>query len=165
MILLTIGTQLPFDRLVKALDELAPSLNEPIVGQIGTHAQYLPQNFQYFLTMRPTEFDLQFRSARVIVSHAGIGTILSARKHGKPIVIVPRQAKFGEHRNDHQLATCAQMSGKVGIYVAPEPDALLTILQQSELSAAAGLAESPDRIRLMDGLRTFARGITTARRA
>ena len=50
--------------------------------------------------MRPSEFEAVLREASVIVAHAGIGTVLKAYKYRKPIILVPRQAAFGEHRND-----------------------------------------------------------------
>jgi len=159
MILLTIGTQLPFDRLVKAVDELSPFINEPIFGQIGSGAHYEPKNFEYCRTMRPTDFDGKFSSARVILSHAGIGTVLSSRKHGKPIVVVPRLAKFGEHRNDHQLATCAQLKNKQGIYVASELESLFDILSAPSLDLPLRGAPSADRVKLVDGIRGFIRSV------
>ncbi|WP_113261974.1 glycosyltransferase [Agrobacterium cavarae] len=159
MILLTIGTQLPFDRLVRAVDELSPLINEPIFGQIGSEAQYEPKNFEYCRTMRPTDFDGKFSSARVILSHAGIGTVLSSRRHGKPIVVVPRLAKFGEHRNDHQLATCAQLKNKQGIYVASELESLFEILSAPSLELPLQGAASADRVQLVDGIRGFIRSV------
>lgn len=163
MILLTIGTQLPFDRLVKAMDELALSLDEPIFGQIGTDAQYIPKNFEYVRSMRPPEFSEKFGATRVVVSHAGIGTLLSARKYGTPIVVVPRQAKFGEHRNDHQLATCRQLEGKRGVYVALDTDALAEVVRRPVLDVPASVEESPDRAKLLQGLRQFASGVKRRR--
>lgn len=159
MILLTIGTQLPFDRLVREIDTYAASSDEVIFGQIGKAAGYIPQNFEHCLTMNPKEFEQKFASARVIVSHAGIGTILTARKHGKPIIIFPRQAKFGEHRNDHQLATCKQLGGKAGIYPVDTAEMLTDILSLPSLEAPAPIEESPDRAGLMNGIRLFASGL------
>lgn len=159
MILLTIGTQLPFDRLVRELDNYAASCEEEIFGQIGKAARYIPQNFDHCLTMKPKEFDAKFSAARVIVSHAGIGTILSARKHGKPIILFPRQAKFGEHRNDHQLATCKQLTGKAGIYPVETADMLAEILSLPSLVVPAAIDESPDRAGLLNGIRRFTSGL------
>ena len=34
-----------------------------------------------------------------------MGSIITAIDNNKPIVIMPRLHKYGEHRNDHQLAT------------------------------------------------------------
>lgn len=51
------------------------------------------------------EFDKLCHDARLIVAHAGMGTIISAMTKGKPIIVFPRIAALGEHRNEHQLAT------------------------------------------------------------
>lgn len=135
MILLTIGTQLPFDRLVKAVDDIALSINDEIYGQIGA-GKYEPRNFEFCRTMKPADFDKQFQRARVIVSHAGIGSILTARKFGKPIVIFPRRAVHGEHRNDHQLATCDHLKDRSGIYVAVDDGELEYQLSREDIGNA-----------------------------
>lgn len=130
MILLTLGTQLPFDRLVKALDDIAPTLGQPIFGQIG-RSSYRPRHFEWADSMAPKAFDEKFQSASLIVSHAGIGTILTAQKHGKPIVLFPREAKYGEHRNDHQLATVSQLQGRSGIFTARDSEELFNAIKNT----------------------------------
>lgn len=145
MILLTLGTQLPFDRLVRALDEIAPTLNQPIFGQIG-RSTYRPKSFEWAETMDPRVFDEKFRSADLVVSHAGIGTILTAQKHGKPIILFPREARYGEHRNDHQLATCNQLAGRAGIYIAHTTEELADLIK-ARPQAASTTAELDDKRR------------------
>lgn len=154
MILLTIGTQLPFDRLVHALDNLAPVLDEPIFGQVGTSV-YKPKNFMAVSSVSPVEFEQNFREARVVVAHAGIGTILTAQKYRKPIILMPRRAEFGEHRNDHQLATCAQLGNKTGIYVTTDEAGLLELLQRRDLVTTDPDAESSGRARLIENLKAY----------
>lgn len=127
MILVTVGTQLPFDRLVKAVDTFANELSKPVLAQIGK-GTYTPQNMKWIKNIEPKDFDNVFRDASVIVSHAGIGTVLTAKRFGKPIILVPRQAALGEHRNDHQLATVSQLVGRPGIYVANTDDDLRNYL-------------------------------------
>jgi UDP-N-acetylglucosamine transferase subunit ALG13 len=154
VILLTIGTQLPFDRLVAALDNLAPQLTEPIFGQIGA-SSYRPKNFEAVASIAPGEFEHKFREARVVVAHAGIGTILSAQKHSKPLILFPRRASFGEHRNDHQLATCAQLGHKPGLYVAKEVEDLHALLVRPELGPADSGAEVAGRREFLDNLAAY----------
>ena len=157
MILLTIGTQLPFDRLVRALDDLAPSLPEEIFGQIGA-ASYEPVHIHWTATLRPDQFEEKFRSASVIVSHAGIGTILTAQKLHKPLIIVPRLAKHGEHRNDHQLATANQVKDKPGVYVANDVDELPELLRRGDLEAARDDVEMAGRMNFVNNIRSFLAG-------
>lgn len=122
MIFLTTGTQLSFDRLVQAVDEWAdeakPSCS--IFGQVlpsPTHS-YLPRNFETKVRLTPGEYAEIFSKASLIVSHAGMGTILTALTQGKQICILPRQAKYGEHRNDHQIATIENLKDYPGLYKA-----------------------------------------------
>ena len=136
MIFATVGTQLPFPRLIDALDALAPRLAVPVVAQIGTAEGSWP-SLDLRATLTPAEFEALFTSAQVIVAHAGIGTILSARRWHKPLVILPRRHALGEHRNDHQLATARQVSGLPGIYVAWETEDLGQLLTRTDLAPAS----------------------------
>lgn len=117
MILLTVGTQLPFDRLVRLVDDLAVDLGHAVFAQIGA-GSYKPRNMKYAAFLRPAEFDELIREAPFLISHAGIGSLLAAQRHHKPIVLFPRRAELNEHRNDHQLATVRALDGGVGVYVA-----------------------------------------------
>lgn len=117
MILLTVGTQLGFDRLIAAMDAIAPSLDQPVIAQTGI-GSYTPQHMRAQPTFDPAQFDGLAAQADLIISHAGIGSVLTARRHNKPIVLMPRHADLGEHRNDHQLATAAQLRGRAKIFVA-----------------------------------------------
>jgi UDP-N-acetylglucosamine transferase subunit ALG13 len=117
MILLTVGTQLPFDRLVRLMDEIAPALGEPVIAQIG-QGSYIPKNMTWHRLIQPVEFERYVSDARFIVSHAGIGSILTAERHNKPIVLFPRTSYLGEHRNEHQMATATMISGRPGVAVA-----------------------------------------------
>jgi UDP-N-acetylglucosamine transferase subunit ALG13 len=109
MIFVTVGTQGPFDRLIMAMDDLALSIPHiPIVAQIA-ESTYKVKNMKHFQFTNSIEMESYFNSADLIVSHAGMGTIISAFERKKPIVIFPKLAKFGEHRNDHQLATAKRL--------------------------------------------------------
>ena len=108
MIFATIGTQAPFDRFVKMLDEVCEGMNEEVICQtIG--CTYDAMNIRIIGFVAPDEFNKIFSEARLIIAHAGMGTILSALKQQKPIIVVPRLASLGEHRNDHQMATAMRM--------------------------------------------------------
>ncbi|WP_432710816.1 glycosyltransferase [Pedobacter sp.] len=105
MIFVITGTQAPFDRLVKCMDEIAPSLKDvEIIAQVN-HSKYKVKNMKSVATMKPLDFNENFSRADLIISHAGMGTIILALQNNKPTIILPRSAALGEHRNDHQLAT------------------------------------------------------------
>lgn len=155
MILVTVGTQLPFERLTRTMDDIAPDMEELIFAQIGNSA-YVPKNFEYCVTMPPTIFESKFKQASRIVSHAGIGSILTAKRYGKPIIIFPRRASAGEHRNDHQLATCAQLENRPGIFVAYDESALRKlVLEPLKTSGGHEPHLGAGQMRLIKGLANF----------
>ena len=149
MIFVVTGTQLPFDRLIRMLDEIAPQLDEDIVAQVNGSG-YLPRHINTIDMLPPDEFDRLFSSARLIVAHAGIGTIITAMQQQKPVIIFPRIAALGEHRNEHQLATAAKMKEAGWVYVANTKEELAELLQRPDLhplctigsSASESLVES-----------------------
>src|SRR6185503_3524674 len=54
----------------------------------------------------------------LVVAHAGMGSVITAGEHGKPIVLLPRRAGLGEHTNDHQVDTARWLRGRPGLFVA-----------------------------------------------
>ncbi len=110
MIFVTTGTQLPFDRLVRAVDEWAAEHpDREIFAQIG-NGKYQPRHMEFVEKLEPNQYKHYFDKAELVVSHAGMGTIISGLENAKPLVLMPRRAALGEHRNDHQLGT----AGKFG---------------------------------------------------
>lgn len=105
MIFLTVGTQFPFDRLVRAVDKAIGQngFEEEIFAQIGP-GSYQPQNFEAISSLEKKVFDKHICEASCIISHAGMGTISMALEHHKPLLVMPRLKKYGEAVNDHQVA-------------------------------------------------------------
>ncbi len=137
MIFLTIGTQEPFDRLIKTVDNLAGQYkNYRFVAQVNS-SKYEIKNMEYFDFISPHEFDHIFKESKLIISHAGMGTIISALTNKKPLIIMPRLANLGEHRNDHQIATAKKIKELGYVYVALDEAELAAninnLLTQSEI--------------------------------
>jgi len=123
LIFLTVGTQLPFDRLVRSVDEwCARHDHHEIFGQIAAQnsESYTPKNFSWQAFLTPEDIEKRFKDARIIVGHAGMGTIISALTHRRPLLMLPRRAEFGEHRNDHQLATADRFGDRPNLNVATD---------------------------------------------
>jgi UDP-N-acetylglucosamine transferase subunit ALG13 len=149
VIFVTVGTQLAFDRLVKAVDLwIGNNPGEKAFAQVGP-AEYRPLNCESKDFVRPDKADALFREADLIVSHAGMGSILTALKYKKPILIMPRKAALGEHRNDHQLATAKWLGNKPGVTVAWEAEDVARLLDaRFGLQGGDGISEfaSPELI-------------------
>jgi len=108
MIFVTVGAQMPFNRMVTAVDEWAKCRGKrDIFAQIG-ETGFQPKHIQWTRFLNPHQFRKIFTEASVIVAHAGMGSIITALELGKPILVMPRQGRLGETRNDHQMATAKQ---------------------------------------------------------
>jgi len=91
-----------FERLVKEIDRIAGGIDEEVIMQIGG-TKYIPRNSKYFGFATEKEMKELYRQARVVVGHGGAGTIMDVLQEGKPLVVLPRLKKYGEHIDDHQL--------------------------------------------------------------
>ncbi|HWK03606.1 MAG TPA: glycosyltransferase [Puia sp.] len=126
MIFVTIGIQEPFDRLIKAMDEIAPELEGiPIIAQVYS-LSYKAVNLKTFEFVSQAEFEDYFSRATLIVAHAGMGTIISALVKDKPIIVMPRLTKYKEHRSDHQIATANACKELNYVHVAEDENELKT---------------------------------------
>jgi UDP-N-acetylglucosamine transferase subunit ALG13 len=139
VIFVTVGTELPFDRLVRTVDQwAAENGRDDIFAQIG-EGGWEPRHFPFRYFVEPAEFSEKFRDATLVVAHAGMGTIISALHYGKPLLVMPRRAALGEQRNDHQLATARRLLEISKINVAFDEHELRTKLDRlGELQLASG---------------------------
>lgn len=135
MIFLTIGTHEPFDRLVRAVDDWwgAVPRTRDLFGQITARGpdSYTPRSFDWVAKLTPEEYSRRIAEAELIVSHAGMGSIITALHTGKPIVIMPRRGHLRETRNDHQFTTVKRLGDRPGIYVAPDETRLGAVLDRA----------------------------------
>jgi UDP-N-acetylglucosamine transferase subunit ALG13 len=134
LILLTVGTQLPYSRLVRAVDAwCAETGRNDVIGQIGTDnpLEYLPRHFEWKAFVPHGELNKLMSEAELIIAHAGMGSIISALQHSTPIVIMPRREDLGEHRSSHQLATAARFKSRAGIFVAQDESVLSATVNEA----------------------------------
>ena len=126
MIFVTVGNDFrSFDRLLKKMDQIAPLIPNEIVIQRG-YSRYLPKNTTYFdFVSMPIAIEY-IQKSELVVSHAGIGTIILCKAHGIPILILPRREKNGEHMNDHQMEIAKALEERMdeNIHVIYQEDQL-----------------------------------------
>ena len=164
MIFLTTGSELPFNRLVRAIDEWCDTRGRSdVFGQIGGLGadDYRPTNFEWQSFLEPEAYKEKFGAARLVVAHAGMGSIISALTDGKPILIMPRRVRFRETRNDHQVATLERFTDRENVFGAMEeeevPAVLDRILDNLE-GLKTGRADPYADQGMTDKLRTFLLG-------
>lgn len=131
MIFVTVGTQLPFDRLVKAVDAWAKATGRSDVFAQTGEGGWQPEHMGSKEKLTPGECRDLINDASIIVAHAGMGTIISAIEAGKPLVIIPRLFEFGEHRNDHQVATCERFTEWPNVFVAMTAEELPARIEEA----------------------------------
>jgi UDP-N-acetylglucosamine transferase subunit ALG13 len=155
MIFVTVGTDLPFDRMMRVIDGWARETGrDDVFAQIG-EGGWEPEHIRFASFLQPPEFARRFQAASVIISHAGMGTILSALHHRKPILVMPKRASLGEHRNEHQLATARRMMELGNVNVAFDENELRGRLDRlGELKPPMPIGESASA-GLVHGLRDF----------
>ena len=153
MIFVTIGTQAPFDRFIRIIDELAPSINEDIIAQTYK-GEYKAKNIKTREFLPPDKFNKLFNEARMIIAHAGMGTIISAMQQNKPIIVFPRIAALGEHRNEHQMATAKKMNQLGYVYVAFNEDELRELILKNNLKPLHLIGNQADK-KLIDSVSRF----------
>jgi len=106
MIFVTVGSiSQGFDRLIKSVDLIAEMTGLDFYVQTG-RSKYKPQYCKYSEYVAYSESDNLIKNCQLLICHAGIGTLIIAKKYSKETVIVPRLAKFNEHFNDHQSEIC-----------------------------------------------------------
>ena len=105
MIFVILGTQkFQLNRLLKEVDELCGQglINDEVFAQIG-HSDYYPKNYKWVDFLDKLDFEYTISSCSLIITHSGVGSIISSQKSGVPVIVYPRLKKYKEHVDDHQL--------------------------------------------------------------
>ena len=147
MIFLTVGTQFPFDRLVRAVDDFCDEheLDEEVFAQIGD-GTYKPRHFETAASLDKATFDDHVERSSAIIGHAGMGTITLALEHGKPLLAMPRLKKYGEVVNDHQVGLAEEFEALGHILVARDPGELAARLPQLRSFTPQRRVASPEAV-------------------
>lgn len=145
-IFVTVGSQLPFDRLIGTVDAWARS---PRAQGAEVHAQVgetdaVPVQFPSSAELDPEAFREAAATADLIVGHAGTGTIMAALCAGKPVVVLARREALQETRNDHQLATIERFRHLPGFHGTDDAEEIPALMDAAiaELRSARDNSES-----------------------
>lgn len=117
MIFVTVGTHEDgFDRLVREMDRLTGSgeVVDEVVYQAG-YSRFRPARGRVEAMIGFDEVQALMKQARVVVTHGGPASIMQALAYGKVPVVVPRQARFGEHVDDHQVRFARRIGDRVEV--------------------------------------------------
>lgn len=105
MIFVTLGTgENTFERLLTEVERLIDMglIQEEIVVQAGT-TDYHSEKMKIYDLLPMSEMERLTEECSLLITHGGVGSIISGMKHGKRVIAVPRLMKYKEVANDHQL--------------------------------------------------------------
>lgn len=129
MIFVSVGSMMPFDRLIRGMDEWAaahPAV--PVLMQIG-NGKYEPRHAEFVRMLPVADYRARLDAATLFVAHAGMGSIIAAIEAGRPLVMLPRLQQAGEHNTAHQLATAATIGQRDGLHVAASVEELGALVE------------------------------------
>lgn len=105
MIFVTLGTQdKEFNRLLEAIDKEIEkgNIKDKVIVQAGC-SMYRSSNMEIYSMLSMEEFEKYVKSCDILITHAGVGSIMTGLFDNKKVIAVPRLKKYHEHHNDHQL--------------------------------------------------------------
>ena len=105
MVLVTLGTQdKDFSRLLRAIEKAVKdgTIKEKVIVQAG-FTKYSSKVLEIFDFVSPEELENLVKEASLVITHGGVGSIMTALQHEKKIIAVARLKKYKEHTNDHQV--------------------------------------------------------------
>lgn len=131
MILVTVGThRMPFDRLLVAVDEAHRDGcfgRHEVVVQSGA-CRHRCRDLRQVPYLPGEEFDVHLDRADIVISHGGIGTVLTALRLRKHVIAIPRLRRFAEHNNDHQMQVCAELARRRALFTSTDAGDLPALL-------------------------------------
>ena len=152
----------PFPRLLACVEAIASELPQPIVAQAG-NTPYASEAMQVVGFLPPERFAELVRTARVLVMHAGAGSIIHALQAGRAPVVMPRRASLGEAIDEHQSELAEAFAKRGRLLVAHDAESLLAAVReamrappsppQAAPTAMVRLVEAAIRARIADASR------------
>lgn len=122
MIFVTVGThEQPFNRLIKAIDELKRDgvITEEVIIQSG-FSTYEPKYCQWSKLIPYQQMIKNVEDARIVITHGGPASFVMPLQIGKTPIVVPRQKKYDEHVNDHQVEFARNVAERMGTIIPVE---------------------------------------------
>ena len=131
MIFVTVGThEQQFNRLIKEVDRLKGEglIQDDVFIQTG-FSDYEPVHCQWKALISYDEMNRYMDEADIVITHGGPATFMGVISKGKRPIVVPRQEKFGEHVNDHQVEFVKKISREYGLIIVEDVKKLLENLE------------------------------------
>ena len=134
MILITLGTQdKGFTRLLDLVQNEIDkgNIKDKVVVQAG-HTKYESNNMEIFDLIDREKFSELISQCDLLITHGGVGSIITGLQNNKKVIVAPRLSKYNEHMNDHQIQITENFSRMKYILPLYENDDLGKVLKQAE---------------------------------
>ena len=134
MILVTLGTQdKSFKRLLKAIEHQIEMghITEPVVVQAG-YTKYKSKEMEIFDLIPLDEFNQLISKCSFLITHGGVGSIISGLNNGKVVIAAARLKEYGEHDNNHQLQIIEELTNNGYILKLDDFNKLDEVLKQAQ---------------------------------
>lgn len=122
VIFVTVGThEQQFDRLIREVDILKEKgkVEDEVIVQTG-FSTYEPAHCRWSKLIPYEEMKENIARADIVITHGGPASFIAPLQEGKVPIVVPRQKRFGEHVNDHQLEFCRTVERRIGNIILVE---------------------------------------------
>jgi UDP-N-acetylglucosamine transferase subunit ALG13 len=131
VIFASVGSVLPFDRFVRAIDDWAGAHpDQQVFIQIG-EGKFEPTHAQWVRIMPHDEYRRRLAGCSLFVAHVGMGSILQGLEERKQMILLPRHRDLGEHTTDHQLHTASRFAGMPGLQIVDDVPSLQAAISAS----------------------------------
>lgn len=112
MIFVTLGTQdKSFSRLLDAIEKQIKNgtIKEKVIVQAG-YTDYISENMEILKMIPMEEFDKYIKECDLLITHAGVGSIMTGLSNNKKVIAAARLKEYNEHTNDHQIQIATEFS-------------------------------------------------------
>lgn len=124
MVYVTLGTdKYPFTRLLTLLEPVSEACELVIQHGTTTPSPRVRATWHEYVSYEQQV--AYFGEADAVISHAGVGTVMTAIAAGHRPLVVARQRRFGEHVDDHQQQIAGEFSARGLVVECESVDALL----------------------------------------
>ena len=132
MILVTLGTQkFQMNRLIEVVDNYAATIDEEVFVQRG-NSSYKPVNCKYEDFIERERFAKMIENCSVLITHSGVGSIMTGLNAKRPVIVVPRLAKYNEHVDDHQMQIAEAFATKNCVLYCKELSELPQMIEDAK---------------------------------
>lgn len=153
MILVTLGTQdKTFRRLLEAVQKQIDNkvIKEKVVAQVG-NTKFESKDIDMYDLISIDKFDKLMQEADILITHAGVGSIVTGLKKGKVVIAAARLKKYGEHENDHQVQILDELEKRGNIIALRDFDKLDEALEKAKTFKPNSFkSNTPNMIKLIE---------------